>query len=381
MDGGAPDMTASQMADSARFTDESFLTFTPGTDSTTVVVNAPTLFGGERDEGGIVGTFDVYHGTLTQESDAYLTAQFGNTAPAWRGLSYVVARRPYWGTTPYLKTFSLMAERCPNGLGLGGDRHRIEVDGALGDDANPICHLYEVLTDDRFGLAIPASMIDLVSFRAAGDTVHGEGLGMSVVIDASADGLDLVQDIMRHVDGVLYSDPETAQLTLKLIRADYEISTLPVLDETNVISVKLSRPTWDETKNVVKIQYTDRVEGHTPRVVQIQNLANVQMAGRLEVEEVAFHGLTNRAAAELVGGRVLRVLCFPLGQLEIVATRYAQRLRPGGAFVLNWPPLGISGLVCRTGQPKPGEIRNNLITIDASEDVYALDRAVYSAIA
>ena len=104
------------------------------------------------------------------------------------------------------------------------------------------------------------------------------------------------------------------------------------------------------------------------------------MIGRLEVEEVAFHGLTNRVAAELIGERVLRVLCYPLAQLEIVANRTAQRLRPGSPFVLNWSPLGISGLVCRTGQPKPGEIRNNRVTIDAAEDVYAIDRATYSAI-
>ena len=72
----------------------------------------------------------------------------------------------------------------------------------------------------------------------------------------------------------------------------------------------------------------------------------------------------------------------PLVGDRIDAALRLLELRLGGVLVAGGAaPLGISGLVCRVTRIQPGEIRNNRIVIEAAEDVYGIDRAVFSAVA
>src|SRR6185503_107292 len=52
-------------------------------------VNQPTLFGGDDREGGVVGDYDFYRGSLNQNANDYLQAKIGATLPAYRGIAYV----------------------------------------------------------------------------------------------------------------------------------------------------------------------------------------------------------------------------------------------------------------------------------------------------
>lgn len=374
----APDMTSSSVADQAVATPTPLATYVEFDGGARVTFAAPNLFGGEKVEGGIEGVLDVYYGGDGQIADDYLETQWNAPAPAFRGLCYAVARKLYQGTAPYLKNVSFVAERCPNGIGLTGGKHQIEAGGgAIGFDANAACVIYELLTNPQWGMGMPASLIDIESFRAAGETLFDEGFGVSINIEQSAEGLDLIDELRRHIDGVLYPDPDTGLFVLKLVRADYDPLALPLLDEDIVTNVSLSRSAWEETRNVIKVQYVDRTLNHTPRVMQIQNLANIQMLGRQVVEEIPFRAISHPGAARIVGERALRSLSYPLGRLEISATRAARRTLPGSVFRLNWAPLGISGLICRATRVGKGEIRSNTISIEAAEDVYGLDRATF----
>lgn len=65
-------------------------------------VNAPNLFGGESDQGGIVGALDVMFGESTQMPNDYLLSALGNQVPGWRGLATVVWRGGRYGAmNPY----------------------------------------------------------------------------------------------------------------------------------------------------------------------------------------------------------------------------------------------------------------------------------------
>lgn len=60
-------------------------------------VNKPDLFGGETDQGGLVGDLDVMFGEATQQPNDFLLAQLGDQVPAWRGLASVVWRGGRYG--------------------------------------------------------------------------------------------------------------------------------------------------------------------------------------------------------------------------------------------------------------------------------------------
>lgn len=72
------------------------------TASGTISINAPNLFGGEKDQGGIVGDVDIMFGEATQMPNAYLTATFGDQQPAWRGMTTLAFKGGKYGAmNPY----------------------------------------------------------------------------------------------------------------------------------------------------------------------------------------------------------------------------------------------------------------------------------------
>ena len=74
------------------------------TSSGTIHVNAPMLWGGEKDQGGIVGDLDVMFGEPTQAPNPYLVQTFGNQTAAWRGFATVAFKGGRYGAmNPYPK--------------------------------------------------------------------------------------------------------------------------------------------------------------------------------------------------------------------------------------------------------------------------------------
>lgn len=72
------------------------------TASGTITINAPYLWGGEKDQGGIVGDVDVMFGEATQQPNAYLLSTFGSQVPAWRGVATLVFKGGKFGAmNPY----------------------------------------------------------------------------------------------------------------------------------------------------------------------------------------------------------------------------------------------------------------------------------------
>lgn len=66
-----------------------------------IQINAPELWGGEDEQGGIVGTLDLMFGEATQMPSARLTRIFGPQQPAWRGVSTIAFEGRYGAMSSY----------------------------------------------------------------------------------------------------------------------------------------------------------------------------------------------------------------------------------------------------------------------------------------
>lgn len=68
--------------------------------------------------------------------------------------------------------------------------------------------------------------IDEDSFLAALRTLSAEGCSQPVELPEPADPTDdvtaLLAAVLRQIDGIIYEDPKTGHIVLKLIRADRE---------------------------------------------------------------------------------------------------------------------------------------------------------------
>lgn len=336
------------------------------------------LFGGDTEEGGVVGDVRVYHGGDTQDPDDYLEGVLGQDLPAYRGLCYAVIRGAYLGTTPYLQPVSFIVRRCPNPAELALSQATID-----GYDANPAALLFDILTAPprKNGMGLSVGLIDVDAFRAAGEALITEGFGLSMAQTATTTAKDMVIEILRHIDAVMYVEPTNGLVTLKLIRFDYDPNTLPVLDQSNCRVKSFHRPAWAELRNTIRVKFIHRrtVTQFVEKVATAQDIAAVQrMGGQVVSQDFEFKGISSPVVAQRIVSRLLKALGFVLGDPVIEVNRVGWAFRPGTVFKLNWPPLGISGLICRVVSGTTGTLTNGKIEIDATEDVYGIDWAVYT---
>jgi hypothetical protein len=340
-----------------------------------VWVDDPEFFGGEESEGGVQGNIDFYLGTDSQGPNDYLEYHLGDL-PGWPGISYAVFRGFYLGTSPYIKNVSAVVRRCPNGLGLTENDHYID------GDANPACMIHDLMTRpiEQNGLGIPEGLLDLNAFRAVGAQLADHELGLSMSVDRGQRARDLILEILRHIDGIIYVEPSTGLLVLKLIRFDYSVGELPVLDSDNCTVKSYSRPSWGELRNTVRCSYVDREDNYVERSVQAQDLAAIEANnGEVSVQDLQLRGLSTGANAQKACARGLMALGYPLAALVIEADRTGWDFRPGTVFKLNWPPLGITGLVCRVIRIRSGNLASGKIDLEAMEDIFAVDWTAYTA--
>lgn len=74
-----------------------------------IQINRPSLFGGQKKEGGVSGYVDVEVGDSAQTPNDYLQGPLGAAIPAFRNVAALVWRQFYWGNNPYLKPLSVKA--------------------------------------------------------------------------------------------------------------------------------------------------------------------------------------------------------------------------------------------------------------------------------
>lgn len=300
--------------------------------------------------------------------------EHATVAAAYRGLCYAVFKQLYVGTSNYPKPMAFVVRRCPDPLGQGSGVANIS------GDANPALVVYDLLNSIDYGLGIPAVRIDPTSFSAAASTLASEGLGVSMQFDTQASADQLIGEVLRHCDGLLYSDPATGLWTIVLARGGYDPTTLPVLTVDNVLATPdFSRGSWSETTNLVNIRYSSRAANFDDRSMRAYDPANISVTGEVRPQTIDFKGLSSETAAALVAIRVLKTLTYPLSKVKLVTNRTAWKFRPGGLFRFTWVPLGIVNQVFRITRIAYGELTDGKITMDAVEDIFGISSAAFVA--
>lgn len=339
-----------------------------------VTIDKPGLFGGKDRGGGFVGTARFYDGDFDQEVNTYLQNRLGSDVPGYNGICHIVFQHPYIGMSANLRPLSFELSRYPNNLGLAAGI--IDV----GDDINPMEVIYDILTEGWAFCDVDSGDIDTTNFQLLASTLASEGNGMSIAVQSRSVARDVVEEVLRQIDGVLYQDPETGKITGKLIRDDYVIGDLPVFDESNVRDIRsFSRSSWGETKNVVRVVYTNRDRNYEDGAALFQDMANINMQGGIKSATFNFPGCMTDALALQLAAREGSQIGVPLFQSQLEINREAATLRPGSPFVLNWTEYnGLSQLVMRVQKYDLGELVNGRVVIDVTQDKFGVSSTVFS---
>lgn len=329
-------------------------------------INAPDLLGGVDKEGGVVGVIRIYKGTAAQPPDVELTTLVNAELPGYRRVCYAVLYSVYLGVSTRLKSPSFLIERLPTIPGLSST---YKVIGSH-RDANPVCALYELMSEPFWGAAVPADQFDLPSWLAAAATVHGEGLGVSLTLSSPADLDSTTNNLLKYVDGVVYDDPTTGLIGIRLVR-EGDLVDAPLLTKDHVSEVRTSRVSWSELQSTVKVTYTDPSRNYETGGVMAQNSALVQsLGGAVTLETFDASAFTTAATAQFASERLLRALSYPMSKAEIVGDRTLATLQVGQPLRLQWsrPPIDA---YYRVTQVTRGDSLDGNVTVSCVEDVFA----------
>lgn len=341
-----------------------------------VTINLPDLFGGADQNGGVGGKVSFYPGNFNQGQNAYLVSKLGANVPAYVGVAHVVFEHFWFGNSTNIEPVSFEVQHFSNSLGFVGSSYNIMSNGL---DANPVEVLYDLYVNNWGNLNVNAALLDVASWKTCAITVYNENNGMSVEIGNPQQGKDISTEILRQINALIYEDPTTGLIKMKLIRADYDITTLPTMGPAQIKSVtNFTKKLWEETFNRVRVKYQDRDRAYMDDAVAIaDDFANIRFQGRQLPTELAFPGVKTAALANALAARELSNLNVPLFQAELQANRTSTTLRPGDVFKLSWPEYNIVSMVVRIRKFGLGTKEDGTTSIVVVQDQFSVDATVY----
>jgi hypothetical protein len=243
-------------------------------------------------------------------------------------------------------------------------------------DANPAHIIYEALINAEWGMGSPTDLIDVTGFEAVGVVLYNEPLGLSVLWTKQQTLQDFIQEILDHIQAVLFVDPQTGLLTLKLIRGDYNVDDLPTISPSTANLTSFSRKLWGDIVNEISVTWTNP-DNEQDETVTVHDLASITTQGSVVPDSRNYYGVRYADLAKRLAARDLRSAGAPLATFEAEVDRSLWYLRPASVLLVDWPEYGLSGLVARVtgidyGKPGDPTIKLNLI-----EDVFGLDMGDY----
>ena len=244
-----------------------------------------------------------------------------------------------------------------------------EMDRTRMPDANPAAMIYECMVDADWGKGELEAAMDKASYEACAEVLEREFFGLTMLYTRQDTIENYVSEIIDHILGVQYQDPETGLWTMKLIRDDYDVSSLITLNPANCTVDDLKVRGWGETINEIKVSYTDPVS-REDETVSAQNLSNIAIQGGVISDSRDYHGIRNPWLAKIVAERDVASASRPLITATITADRTARVLRPASVFLLDWPEEEIVAMPMRVMSIDYGTSKNREIVIEATEDVF-----------
>lgn len=351
--------------------------------NTTLRIKAANIFGGEESEGGIDGTLDVMFGADDQPVNSRLQQMLGGLVPAYRKRFTVFFDGMVCAMSKYPKPWAFRIRRNLNGWDGGvwyPEKCIISLDSGKIKARNPSHLIYECLTNRDWGRGIPRAKLDDAAFRAAADVLFTENFGLCLKWSRQDKIGNFIQLVLNHAGANLFPSRTTGLWTLRLVREDYDVNTLPSFDaDTGLLGIDEDDNAADVVgANDIVVNFIRPVD-NSEGSVRIQNAAAVRAAGGLLPESVDYPGIPTDELALRVAQRDLRAK-FGLKKFKVRLDRRGYKIEPGGVFRVSDASRGIENLVLRAGRIDDGTLSAGTITISAVMDVFGLPANSYVAV-
>jgi hypothetical protein len=241
----------------------------------------------------------------------------------------------------------------------------------IGVDANPVDVIYDVLKAKlgRLGLD-PNTQIDVQSFITAAVTCYSEGNGYSRSVEQEMTAAELIGEVLKQINGVVYLNQQTQQITIKLIRADYNPLTIQQINNDNCDSFHVEAVGWQDLPNKIRVTFNNRANDYAPDSVAVQDLASVTATGKVREERIDMPGVCDKTNAYKIAGRELAELSRPLMTATAMVARSFLRVNPGDAVRVTLSNPDVAGIVFRVVGVDRGTLTDGKIRLDLVQDSF-----------
>lgn len=362
----------------------------PILDSQITYIDSPKLFGGDDKEGGIQGSLTVMMGEITQVTNDTIKGLIGGIVPGFRGVASLFFDGLVCSMNPYPKTWKVRVRRAVKGwyndtpwypekamiqlTGFTNDQYLIGQINAM----NPAHIIFQCVTDPQWGKGLDWIDINISSFRLAADQLYKESFGLCMMWLRQDDIDVFVQSIVDTIGGVVYVDRATGLLTLKLFRADYDPSSLPIWGtENGLLSIEDDDSSAQSASyNEVIVSFTEAVTGK-PASVRAQNLASYQATGQINSTTAQYPSIPTKELAARVAVRDVGLQSVGLKSFKVMLDRRGWKIAPGSVFRVKDPKRDIGTIVLRAAHVDDGTDTGGAITVSAVQDVFGLPDTSY----
>ncbi|MFV9215665.1 phage tail protein [Serratia fonticola] len=352
------------------------------TSSTQIIIDQPDLFGGESMEGGIRGSLDVMMGEDDQPINLNIVNRLGGIVPAFRRMVTLFYTGLICCNNPYPKPWNVRIRR--NIKGWDGDTWEPglavipltdpnDVTGAGIHAANPAHILFQCNTNRDWGRQIDRARLDHNSYLTAAQTLFNEQFGLCLRWSRSGTVSEFIQSIINHIGAAQFLSRRTGLLTVRLIRDDYDVSTLPTFDAmSGLLGIdEDSTSSGSITANEVIVTFRSPID-NSDRQVRERNLGAIRAAGGVISTKTDYPGIPTAVLAHRVAARDVRANTAGLRRYSVRVDRRGYALEPGGVFVIKAPERGITQMVLRIGSIDYGTLSAGTVTLTAIQDVFGL---------
>jgi hypothetical protein len=342
--------------------------------SGTLAIDLPQLFGGDKKEGGLVGTLQIRMGEATQLPDPYLQQQVPGPWPAARGLCTTLYRGMVGAMNPYLKLWAKRWGRFVQGWSTPVWQPAL---ARIGRGMNPAHIHYQCLTDTAWGCGLDPALIDGESFLHAAEQLHDEQFGLCLGWRRGDSIGNFLQTVNTHVGGLWAFDPMRGQFVYRLFRPDYDVQALPLLDETSVLALESwQTPLLDGSVNEITVIGRDCVT-NLEIAATFQNMANVQAQGRVIADRRTLPGLWNRSLCERVAARETAAASSLLQRIKLTVDRRWWGIKRGDVLALSWRRKGVQRMPVRVLEVDEGTRTDGALALVLVQDIDGMAATTY----
>ncbi|RKG29969.1 hypothetical protein D7V21_16720, partial [Acinetobacter guerrae] len=347
--------------------------------SSTININQPDMFGGDKGEGGIQGQLSICRGAMDQPILPQLADMLGKV-PAYRGVVTFFFDGLICSNSPYPKPWSFRVRRTEAGWD-GSVWYPEKATIWLSDNKiksmNGAHILYEAQTNRIWGRGFSASQLDLDSFKSVADQLYAEGFGICLAWRRQENLNEFIQQIINQIGAAMFVDRTTGLWKLVLIRDNYNVANLQSYDYSNgLLSVDDdNNSATDVVTNLVFVTYRDPITNQDLQI-RAENLAAIQKHGAIQ-ESKSYAGIPTANLAGRLAARDMKIAQSSLKRFKLNFDRRAYLIQPASVFKVSIPERGIDSIVVRAVRVEHDTVTNGKISVTVVQDVFGLPATNY----